>query len=310
MNPLRLARIARFTNLGHRFSDRSPITASMTGQTVVVTGATSGLGRATAEQIASLGARVVLVGRSEERSTRARDEIAVATGSRDLGIQIADLSLIREVTALAARLLEAEDRIDVLVNNAGALFPERGVTAEGIERTVALDLLHPFVLTNALIPRLAESAPSRIVNVSSGGMYAERARIGDLEFERDDYRGATAYARAKRGLVVLTGMWAEQLASTGVVVHAMHPGWADTPGVESSLPRFRTLMKPLLRSPAQGADTITWLAASPEPARSTGGFWLDRKPQPTHLVDKTKESPEERAALWEGLEKLAVKALH
>ena len=306
-NPLRLLRLARFTNLGHRLSDRSPITESMEGETVVVTGPTSGLGRAAAEEIAGLGARVVLVGRSVERTNAARDEIAEATGNHDLAVQIADLSIIAEVRDLAERVLRVEDRIDVLVNNAGALFPERGETPEGLERTLALDLLSPYVLTEALIPRLVESAPARIINVSSGGMYGQRIRPDDLQFERGEYGGAAAYARAKRGQVILTEVWAERLAADGVVVHAMHPGWADTPGVEESLPRFRWLMKPFLRSPEQGADTIVWLAAAAEPLTTTGEFWLDRKPQPKHLVDGTKETPSEREALVAGLEELAAR---
>ena len=304
-NPLRLLRLARFTNLGHKFSDGSPITESMEGRTVVLTGPTSGLGRAAAEEIAALGARVVLVGRSVERTSAARDEIAHTTGNHDLAVQIADLSIIAEVRDLADRLLRVEDRIDVLVNNAGALFPERGETSEGLERTLALDLLSPFVLTEALIPRLVESAPSRIINVSSGGMYGQRIRPDDLEFRRGEYGGAAAYARAKRGQVILTEVWGQRLAAEGVVVHAMHPGWADTPGVEESLPRFRTLMRPFLRSPEQGADTIVWLAAADEPLTTTGEFWLDRRRQPTHLVDGTRETPEERVALVEGLQELA-----
>jgi dehydrogenase/reductase SDR family protein 12 len=304
-NPFRLLRLARFTNLGHRFSDRSPVTESMTGKTVVLTGPTSGLGRSAAQDIASLGARVVLVGRSPERTASARDAIAAATGNHDLAVQIADLSIIAEVRDLADRLLASEDRIDVLVNNAGALFPERGETPEGLERTLALDLLSPFVLTEALIPRLQESAPARIVNVTSGGMYGQRIRPGDLQFEKGEYSGATAYARAKRGLVILTEAWAQRLAGDGVVVHSMHPGWADTPGVEESLPRFRTLMRPFLRTPAQGADTIVWLAAAPEPAATTGTFWLDRKPQPTHLVERTRETPGDRERMIEELERLA-----
>jgi NAD(P)-dependent dehydrogenase (short-subunit alcohol dehydrogenase family) len=304
-NPLRLLRLARFTNVGHRFSDRSPVTASMEGQTVVLTGPTSGLGRAAAEDIAGLGARVVLVGRSVERTNAARDEIAAATGNHDLAVQIADLSIIGDVRHLVDRLLRTEDRIDVLINNAGALFPERAETPEGLERTVALDLLSPFVLTEGLIPRLEGSAPSRIISVTSGGMYGQRIKPSDLQFERGEYGGAAAYARAKRGIVILTETWARRLASAGVVVHSMHPGWADTPGVEESLPRFRALMRPFLRSPEQGADTIVWLAAAAEPAGTTGEFWLDRKPQPTHLVEGTKEAPEEREALIEALEDLA-----
>jgi NAD(P)-dependent dehydrogenase (short-subunit alcohol dehydrogenase family) len=173
-----------------------------------------------------------------------------------------------------------------------------------MELTLATNLAGPFLLTNLLVSLLLRSAPARVVNVSSGGMYAERIRPADLEYERGTYRGASAYARTKRGQVVLTEMWAERLAGTGVVVHAMHPGWVGTAGVEQSLPTFNRLMKPFLRTVAQGADTIAWLATAPEPALSTGRFWFDRDVVPTHWSRSTRERPGEREALWEALSRL------
>ena len=112
------------------------------------------------------------------------------------------------------------------------------------------------------------------------------------------------YARTKRAQVILTELWAERLAGTGVVVHAMHPGWPDTPGVASSLPRFHRLTGPLLRSPEQGADTIVWLGAAVEPGGSSGGFWHDRRQRPTHRVPWTRETPEDRERLWHECERL------
>ena len=115
-----------------------------------------------------------------------------------------------------------------------------------------------------------------------------------------DYRGATAYARAKRAQVVLSEEWAKRLRSDGIAVHAMHPGWADTPGLETGLPGFRTLVGPLLRTPQEGADTIVWLAVAEEPGRTTGRFWLDRRPRPLHRLASTRRSdtPAERERLW------------
>ncbi len=296
-----------FTNLGYRLRARDfePIDAdNMTGNTVVITGATSGLGLAAASQLAELGARLVIVGRNPEKTQRVQDEIHASTGA-DITHQIADLSSMAEVADLADRLLAAEPRIDVLINNAGVLFPERSTTAEGIERSLATNLLGHFILTNRLIPRLIESAPSRIINMSSGGMYSQRIAVDDLQFEDGEYTGTAAYARTKRGQVILTELWAEQLRGTGVVVNSMHPGWASTPGVADSLPGFNRLMGPLLRSPEQGADTMVWLAAAPEAADLSGQFLLDRTPRDTHMTARTRETPEERQLLWDRLEELS-----
>jgi NAD(P)-dependent dehydrogenase (short-subunit alcohol dehydrogenase family) len=174
-------------------------------------------------------------------------------------------------------------------------------TAEGLETTFATNLAGHFLLTNLLIPRLVESGSSRIVNVTSGGMYSERIKPGDLQFQRREYSGTAAYAHAKRGQVILTGMWAQRLRGTGVTVHAMHPGWAKTAGVEQSLPTFNTIMKPFLRTPEQGADTMVWLAASQEAAETSGELWFDRSPVEKHFVDRTRESTEDRQAMWDAL---------
>ena len=150
----------------------------------------------------------------------------------------------------------------MLVNNAGALPSERTLSVDGIELTFATNVLGPFLLTNLLIPLLKKSTPARIVNVSSGGMYTQRIHLDDLQMAHEEFDGATAYARTKRAQVILTELWAERLQGTGVVAHAMHPGWADTPGMKSSLPRFYGATKRLLRTPQEGADTIVWLGAA------------------------------------------------
>lgn len=296
----------RFTRLGYAWGKRSwpPLTASMRGRTVVVTGATSGLGEAAARQIATLGARVVLVGRSRAKADASRKAIIAATGNEDVAVALADLSLLADVRKLAHHLLETERRIHVLVNNAGVLLNARTTTSEGNETSLATNLLAPFLLTQLLIPRLEASAPARIVNVSSGGMYTSGLALDDLQYEKGTYSGSVAYARAKRALVTLTETWAEQLAPRGVVVNAMHPGWADTPGVASSLPAFRAVTRPFLRDADEGADTITWLAAAPEAGEVTGGFWLDREPHRTHVLPGTNPTPEERRRLWDAMEAL------
>ena len=284
-----------YTSLGYRWRSHPSIDADLTGRRAVVTGATSGLGKQTATELARLGANVTLVGRNRDKTRQVAAGITEQTGNAAVRVQIADLSLMSEVRALADRL---DAPIHILVNNAGVLLPTRSETAEGIETTFAINLLGQFLLTNLLASKLAASAPARIVNVSSGGMYTQRLSVNDLESAHGTYDGAKAYARTKRGQVILTELWAVALAPRGVVVHAMHPGWADTPGVSTSLPRFYRLTKPLLRSPAQGADTIVWLCAADEAGRNTGKFWHDRTPRPTHRFARTRESAADREALW------------
>jgi dehydrogenase/reductase SDR family protein 12 len=310
MDRLILPGMLGFTRFGYRWHRRSwqPLTVSLQGKSAVVTGATSGLGRATAEGLAALGARVVLVGRDVAKAQQTREELIATTGNPDIGVEMADLSLLAEARALAQRLLQNEARVHILINNAGVLLDERSCTVEGIETTLATNLLAPFVLTNQLIPRLKASAPARIINVSSGGMYTTGIDLDDLQSARGTFNGSLAYARTKRGLVILTELWAEQLRDTGVVVHAMHPGWADTPGVKESLPGFYKLTKPFLRTPAEGADTIVWLAAAPEAGKVSGYFWLDREPHTTTVLLGTGGSESQRQQLWEALRQLSGEA--
>jgi dehydrogenase/reductase SDR family protein 12 len=290
-----------FTRLGYRLGrHRWPLAARpLDGRTVVLTGGTSGIGRATAFQLVRLGARLVLVGRSMNKTEAVARELRGAGG--EVVVEIADLALMADIRALARRIAERLPAVHVLINNAGALFTQREMTAEGIEKTLATDLLGPFLLTRALLPCLAAGRPSRIVNVSSGGMYTRGIDLDNLDSARGVYNGAEAYARAKRGLVMLTELWAEALAAMGISVHAMHPGWVDTPGLERSLTGFHQRMQPWLRTPGEGADTITWLAASSEAGRTSGLFWRDRLPRATHVFPGTKASPRDRRELFRKL---------
>lgn len=295
--------VLTFTKYGYENGKKEwkPVSASMKNKHVVITGATSGLGLSTAHQLAHLGASLTLVARDKEKAESVAADIAKKTGNENIALEIAELSNISEVSSLADRLLDKGDAIDVLINNAGALLNPRQETDEGVEKSFALLLLGPYLLTEKLHPLLAKSGEARVINVSSGGMYAKRISLSNLESKKGNYSGSDAYARAKRGLVIMGEEWAQQWQDDGITVHNMHPGWAFTPGVETGLPGFTKLTRRVLRTAEQGADTIIWLACATEVAQTTGLFWLDRVPHSTHLTSSTKETSKQRAGLKEAL---------
>lgn len=278
---------------------------SIAGGTVLVTGAGSGIGAAACERFARAGAAVHMLVRDRERGEDARARISERTGADNLSLELCDVSSLASVREFAARFDTENPELHVLVNNAGVMPPKRTHTAEGFELTFATNVLGPFLLTNLLLPTLRRGAPSRVINVSSGGMYSQRLRPDDVQLERRDYDPSSFYAHTKRCEVILTELWSERLRGTGISVHSMHPGWADTPGVQSSLPRFGKLMGPLLRDADQAADTIVWLAGAAEPTTRSGLFWHDRRPRPLHRVPWTKETRADRDRLWAECARLA-----
>ena len=271
---------------------------SLAGRTVMVTGATSGLGLAAARRLAAMGAAVRIVGRSPERTATAVAAVRAQAGTDDATGYVADLADLGQVRALGEQVLDTEPHLDALVHNAGAMLHTRTVAADGHEVTFASMVLAPALLTETLLPLLARDGddPARVVLVSSGGMYTRRLDVDDPESARD-YRGSVAYATAKRAQVVLAERWGARWRDRGIVVHAMHPGWAATPGVHAALPTFERVMGPLLRTPDEGADTIVWLVAAAEPATTTGRFWHDRRARPTHYLPRTRETDGERDRL-------------
>lgn len=270
---------------------------SLQGKTALITGATSGIGLAAAVQLATRGAAVRIVGRNEAKAAAARSTIRRAVGAAcDVDFDVVDVGDFDAVRAFAERFTAGQATLDVLVHNAGALTADYRQAPSGCEATLATHVLGPFLLTSLLLPALrAASDPATVITVSSGGMYAERLDLANLEMTAADYKGATAYARAKRAQVVLNHEWASRVPAKQVVFHAMHPGWVDTPGVESGLPTFYRVMKPLLRSPDDGADTIDWLAGNP--SAGSGRFWLDRRRRSEHRVPWTRGG--DGNALWD-----------
>lgn len=290
-----------------RFEWPDPLPAALDGRTVLVTGPTSGLGRATAESMASLGARVVLVGRSSERLERVRSDLIARHGEDRFPSVVTDMSSLASVRGAVGEVLATEPRLDVLVDNAGAIYPERTLTAEGLEATFATMVAGPFVLVAGLLPLLEASGDGRVITVASGGMYAQRLPLDDLQYERGRYDGTLAYARAKRASVALIREWASR--SEGAVrFDAMHPGWVDTPGLAEQLPGFHRLMDPILRTPEEGIDTIIWLATERDPGRPDGRFYLDRRPRPFDRLRATRLSRAARRRLWDLVAELTATA--
>ena len=279
------------------------ISVDLTDRLCLVTGANSGLGFSTALELARRGAEVWLLCRNPERGQRALAEIAEQTGSQQLQLHCVDLSSLDSVRRFAN---DMPDRpIHALVHNAGVLPSERTMTEEGLELCLATNLVGPFLMTALLWPRLAQAEQPRIVHVSSGGMYSRKLDIQAIEGLRGKYDGVKAYADTKRGQVVLSEQLAKGLRAQGIAVHCMHPGWADTPGVQNSIPRFWKATKSILRTPSQGADTITWLASVNMDIQESGQFWFDRQARSTHLLPWTREDEATRRELWNAVMKWA-----
>ena len=272
------------------------------GRTILITGATSGIGYAAAVALARRGAAVHFLARDHGRAERARRGIAAASGSTSISYGLADLEDLDAVRAFARDFCATHDRLDVLIHNAGAIHPEFRTDTAGTELTIVGQVVAPFLLTRMLMPALLAAAPSRVITVSSGGMYTQRLDPATLQLPASRYRGVTAYARAKRAQVALSREWARRLAGTGVAFHAMHPGWVDTPGVAAALPGFRQVMRPILLSPEQGADTIVWLATAPQVSLGSGRFWHDRRARPEYPLPWTRETdPSTARKLWDHL---------
>ena len=271
------------------------LVVDLTGRVCLVTGANSGIGYETALALATRGATVWLLCRNARRGSDAAQAIRRQTGSRRVHTATLDLSDLGAIRRFARDLTVRT--VDVLVHNAGVLPDTRADSPEGHELTLATHVLGPNLLTRLLLPKLKRADDPRVVFVSSGGMYSQRLSLADVEWHERPYDGVVAYAQTKRMQVVLAQELAVELGPQGINVNSMHPGWGDTPSVRSSLPRFWTVMQHRLRTPAQAADTVIWLAASPAARGKSGRFWFDRVPRSTHLLPWTRESRAERTAL-------------
>ncbi|MEE6165724.1 MULTISPECIES: SDR family NAD(P)-dependent oxidoreductase [unclassified Mycolicibacterium] len=270
---------------------------TLAGATVLVTGANSGIGRAVAAALAAHGATVLMTVRDRSRGEAARHELLAADPAADLVVERCDVSAFADIRAFAADVSRRHHRIDAVIHNAGVLPAQRTDSVDGHELCLATHVLGPVLLTELLLPLLAAAPDPRVVFVSSGGMYTQALDADDIEYRRSRYHGATAYARSKRIQVALVPLLAQRWARQSVMVAAMHPGWADTPGIAQALPGFRRLFRPILRTPEQAADTAVWLTAT-TPTPPSGQFWHDRRSRPTHYLPTTRYTDTELEQVW------------
>jgi len=270
----------------------------------LVTGATTGIGLATAEGLARSGAHVILGARTAAKGEAARERIAKATGSEQLEVAVADLSVQAEVRRLAEEVARAHPRLDVLVNNAGLIAHRRDVTADGIETTWAVNHLAPFLLTNLLRDLLVASAPARVVTVASDAHGRAHLDMDDLEFTRRRYAPMTVYGHSKLANILFTVELARRLEGTGVTANCLHPGVVASEFGTRSGGLFSLgwrVIKPFVLSPERGADTSIYLATSPEVAGVTGRYFYRRRP-----VEPSRQSTDAGLArrLWDESERM------
>jgi len=276
----------------------------MKGKTIVATGATSGIGEVAVLALAGLGARIVFIARDEARGQATLRKLEAKAPGSSHRMHLADLSSMGETRKIGAAIAMSEPRIDVLINNAGAMFADRRVTPESLELTFALNHMAYFVLTEALREKLIASAPARIVSTSSSAHQGASLDFSDLQSARG-YSGFKVYGRSKLANILFTRELARRLAGTGVTANCLHPGFVATRFGHSTggwTGRVLPFLQAFAISPEKGADTIVHLASSPEVASTTGAYFVKRK-----VVEPSRAAQDDAAAkrLWEASEKLA-----
>jgi NAD(P)-dependent dehydrogenase (short-subunit alcohol dehydrogenase family) len=260
----------------------------MTGRTAVITGGNAGIGKATAQALARLGARVVITSRNSDRGRAAVDDIRRTSGSDSVECVALDLASLASVRTCARELTERLDAIHVLGLNAGGVLSQRQVTEDGLERQFQVNHLGHFLLTHLLLDRLKQSAPARVVVLSSGSHSQARRGLDfdDLQWERRPYRSMDVYGATKLMNLYFTFELAQRLNGSGITVNALHPGFVATEFGHGGDTRWLTLgiriASPFARRPAKGAQTAVWLAASPEVHDTTGKYFFEcREKEPS-----------------------------
>jgi NAD(P)-dependent dehydrogenase (short-subunit alcohol dehydrogenase family) len=280
------------------------LTDEMSGKICIVTGATSGIGKVTAQALAQKGATVIVVARNQRRGEITVDEIRANTGNAAVILMLADLSSQASIRQLAQAFTQQYARLDVLINNAGAFNMQRTLTVDGLEMTFATNHLGSFLLTNLLLDRLKASAPSRIINVSSAASQTGKIDFDDLQGEKS-YSGSRAYAQSKLANVLFTVALAKRLQGAGVTVNALHPGMVATNFGQNNALIWRIVFRMVYLltgiSPEKGAETQLYLATSPEVANITGDYFDKKKPVEPNPIAK---DPAIAERLWKVSEQL------
>jgi dehydrogenase/reductase SDR family protein 12 len=296
---------ASFTQVGYRWRSLSwdQYTPDYRGQHWLVTGGSGGIGRHIVLEAARGGATVTAVARSESKLAALRAD-AREQGIRGVDTECCDFTLQSDTARLLQRLEAAGRRLDVLVNNVGVLLDDLSVTVEGRESSFVSNLLSHYQLTEGLLRRSLLNAPgATVINMTSGGGYNVPLMVAMLNVtEPAKYNGVVAYGFHKRAQIVLNQYWRDTYGSRGIAFYVMHPGWADTDGVKRSLPRFRKILRPILRDAASGADTALWLAARRPPQPEKELVWFDRAIRPAHVYDRTRVSKDTPQSLVAYLE--------
>lgn len=288
--------------LRRRWWADDPAPGSMAGKRVLVTGATSGIGEAMAGSFAALGASVHVLGRNPDKLAATARRLRLEHPTVEIVEEVCDVGDLDAVRAWGDAFADRVPGLDGLVHNAGTITETRQESPQGHELQLAVHVLGPHVMTECVLPALT-AARGLVVWVSTGGMYSAglRSLPDEIEYRDTPYRGVSAYARTKRMQVVLAEGWSRREPGTDVLAVSMHPGWVETPGVATHLPRFRTLTRPLLRTAEDGADTAVWLVAT-RPPSVPGHFWHDRAQRPTTFGW---QRPEDQAAMRRFLEWVA-----
>ena len=271
---------------------------NLAGKTILITGATSGIGYIAARALAGMGASVVIVGRDPARTQASAERIRSEAGALAVDALTADLSSMQSVRDLAATFLDRYPRLDVLLNNAGAVFFGRQVTVDGFERTFALNHLAPFLLTNLLLERLKADAPARVVTVSSMAHQGAKLDFGDVNQTTRIYSAWRAYGESKLANVMFTYALARRLDGTGVTANTLHPGFVATNFARNNGPLSQiamTLARPFAITPEQGAQTSIYLASSPEVAEISGRYFIKQRPAKSSAVSYDEAAQEQ---LW------------
>jgi len=271
-----------FTSAAKGFNQED-LDVDCNGKAYMITGANSGIGKQTALEIAKRGGTIHMVCRNPEYGEEAKKELRKLSDNSEIYLHILDMSKPRDVTKFVKKFNDENERLDVLINNAGCMVNTRELTEDNLEKNFATNTLGTFLITSGLVSLLGKSEEPRVVTVSSGGMLVQKLDVDDLQFEKmSPFDGTMAYAQNKRQQVVMTEEWAKQ--HKDIHFSVMHPGWADTPAVRSSMPDFYEKMRDKLRTVEQGADTVVWLAIAKNPAQMPSGlFWQDRASVATHL---------------------------